>query len=392
MVIEPRIRNNFCLNAHPLGCREQVLQQVKYAQSHKPPAGPRRVLIIGSSNGYGLAARIVAAFGSRAATYGVSYEKPPEPARTATSGWYNERAFLQLAHADGLGAWSVNGDAFTIAVKDEIVTMVRNTGGPLDLVVYSIAAPRRADPVTGELYTSTLKPIGRRYVSKSVDFLTGNVTEVSSDPATEEEVRHTVKVMGGEDWFLWMELLRDEGLLAQGATTVAFSYVGPSLTHEIYRNGTVGRAKEDLEHTARTITKALESVGGRAHVSVNKALVTRASAVIPAVPLYTSLLYKVMKRKGLHEGCIEQMVRLFRDHLYSGKPLQLDSAGRIRLDDWEMREDVQHEVAELWGKVTTQNIGQLADLEGFREEFLRHHGFGMPGVDYSQDVETDAIA
>lgn len=392
MVIEPRIRNNFFLNAHPVGCREQVLEQIRYARKHRPPLHPKRVLVVGSSNGYGLAARIVAAFSCGAATYGVSYEKPPEPTRTATAGWYNERAFQQLAHAEGLGAWSVNGDAFTAAVKDQIVNMVRGGGGPLDLVVYSIAAPRRSDPVTGELYTSTLKPIGRRYVSKSVDFLTGQVTEVSSDPATEEEVRHTVKVMGGEDWFLWMELLRDEGLLAPGAITVAFSYVGPELTHEIYRNGTVGRAKEDLEHTARTITKALESVGGRAVVSVNKALVTRASAVIPAVPLYTSLLYKVMKRKGLHEGCIEQMVRLYRDHLYSGKPLSLDSSGRIRLDDWEMREDVQREVKDLWDKVTTENIGELADLVGFREEFLRHHGFGMPGVDYSQDVETDATA
>lgn len=392
MVIEPRIRNNFCLNAHPLGCREQVRLQVKYAKAHRPAAGPKRVLVVGSSNGYGLAARIVAGFGSGAATYGVSYEKPPEPTRTATAGWYNERAFMQMAHAEGLGAWSVNGDAFTSAVKDEIVGMVRSSGGPLDLVVYSIAAPRRADPVTGELYTSTLKPIGRRYVSKSVDFLTGQVTEVSSDPATEEEVRHTVKVMGGEDWFLWMELLRDEGLLAPGATTVAFSYIGPDLTHEIYRNGTVGRAKEDLEHTAKTITKALESVGGRALVSVNKALVTRASAVIPAVPLYTSLLYKVMKRKGLHEGCIQQMVRLYRDHLYGGKPLALDEAGRLRLDDWEMREDVQREVAEVWAKVTTENIAEYADLEGFREEFLRHHGFGMAGVDYTQDIETDAVA
>jgi enoyl-[acyl-carrier protein] reductase/trans-2-enoyl-CoA reductase (NAD+) len=391
MLIEPRIRNNFCLNAHPIGCREQVRHQIRYALEHAPARGPRRVLVIGSSNGYGLAARIVAGFGCRAATYGVSFEKPPEPNRTATAGWYNERAFTQLARAEGLVAQGVNGDAFTVAVKDEILALVR-AGGPLDLVVYSIAAPRRADPVTGELYTSALKPIGHRYVAKSVDFQSGKVTQVATEPANEQEVRHTVKVMGGEDWFLWMELLRDEGLLAQGALSVAFSYIGPEVTHQIYRNGTVGRAKEDLERTAATITRALESVGGRAVVSVNKALVTRASAVIPAVPLYTSLLYRVMKRKGLHEGCIEQMVRLYRDHLYADRPPVLDEAGRIRLDDWEMRPDVQSEVAELWERVTTENIGELADLEGFREEFLRHHGFAMASVDYALEVETDAIA
>ena len=388
MVIEPRIRNNLCLNAHPLGCREQVKLQIRYALAHRPPSGPRRALVIGSSNGYGLAARIVAAFGSRAATVGVSYEKAPEPNRTATAGWYNERAFTLMAREDGLEAWSVNGDAFGAPVKEETVDILRRLG-PVDLVIYSIAAPRRADPVTGELYTSALKPVGGRFVSKTVDFLTGVVSEVSADPATDEEVRATVKVMGGEDWQLWMERLLGEGLLARGATTVAFSYVGPEVTSAIYRNGTVGKAKEHLERTAAVVTRILEAVGGRALVSVNKALVTRASAVIPAVPLYTSLLYRVMKRKGLHEGCVEQMVRLYRDHLYSGRALDLDAEGRLRLDDWEMREDVQREVAELWERASTANVRELSDLEGFRSEFLRHHGFGMGGVDYAADVSTE---
>jgi enoyl-[acyl-carrier protein] reductase/trans-2-enoyl-CoA reductase (NAD+) len=282
----------------------------------------------------------------------------------------------------------VNGDAFSPAVKDEVIGALRRLG-PVDLVVYSIAAPRRADPVTGELFTSTLKPVGERFVSKTVDFLTGEVSQVSSEPATEEEVRATVKVMGGEDWQLWIERLLAEELLAPRALTVAFSYVGPEVTNAIYRNGTVGKAKEHLERTAAAITAVLEPVRGRALVSVNKALVTRASAVIPAVPLYTSLLYRVMKRKDLHEGCIEQMVRLFRDRLYSGVPLELDEEGRIRLDDWEMREDVQREVRDLWDRVTTDNVASLADLEGFREEFLRHHGFGMAGVDYAADVPTE---
>lgn len=388
MVIEPRIRNNVCLTAHPLGCREQVKLQVRYALAQRPPSGPRTALVIGSSNGYGLAARIVAAFGCRADTVGVSYEKAPEPNRTATAGWYNERALTHLAREDGLDARSVNGDAFGTPVKDETVGILRRVG-PVDLVIYSIAAPRRADPVTGELYTSALKPVAERFVSKTVDFLTGVVSEVTADPAAEDEIRATVKVMGGEDWQLWMERLVAEGLLAPGATTVAFSYVGPEVTSAIYRNGTVGRAKEHLERTASAITHALGVVGGRALVSVNKALVTRASAVIPAVPLYTSLLYRVMKRKGLHEGCIEQMVRLFRDHLYSGRPLVLDPEGRLRLDDWEMREDVQSEVAELWERATTANVRELSDLEGFRSEFLRHHGFGMAGVDYAADVSTE---
>jgi enoyl-[acyl-carrier protein] reductase / trans-2-enoyl-CoA reductase (NAD+) len=387
MVIEPRIRNNVCLTAHPLGCREQVRLQIRYALAHRPAAGPHRALVIGSSNGYGLAARIVAAFGSRAATVGVAYEKAPEPNRTATAGWYNETAFTQMAREDGLEAWSVNGDAFGAPVKDEVVGILAKLG-PVDLVIYSIAAPRRADPVTGELYTSALKPIGSRFVSKTVDFLTGEVTEVSAEPASEDEIAGTVKVMGGEDWQLWMERLLAEGLLAPGALTVAFSYIGPEVTQDIYRNGTVGRAKEHLERTASAITAALRPVGGRAVVSVNKALVTRASAVIPAVPLYTSLLYRVMKRKRLHEGCIEQMVRLYRDHLYSGKPLALDAEGRLRLDDWEMRDDVQREVADLWKQATTENVARIADLEGFREEFLRHHGFGMSGIDYAADVST----
>jgi enoyl-[acyl-carrier protein] reductase/trans-2-enoyl-CoA reductase (NAD+) len=391
IVIEPRIRHNICLTAHPQGCAAQVRAQIRYVRSRGAMPGPRRALVIGASNGYGLAARIVSAFGAGAATVGVAYEKPGSAERAATAGWYNTEAFRLEAGRAGLGAWDVNGDAFTEPVKAEVERIVRQNAGPADLVVYSIAAPRRIDPQTGEIYSSAIRPIGSPFTSRSIDFRSGAITETTAEPATEEEIAHTVKVMGGEDWALWIERLLQAGLLAEGCTTIALSYIGPELTQAIYRQGTLGRAKADLESTARRLDARLKPIRGRALVSVNKALVTRASAVIPGVSLYIALLYRAMKARGLHEGCIHQMDRLFREFLYSDRPPALDAEGRIRLDDREMRPDVQAQVVEAWERVDTGTLGEFADMEGFRDEFLRHHGFGMPGVDYSQPVDPTKV-
>lgn len=386
MIIEPWIRDNVCLNAHPAGCLAQVDEQVRYVTARAKINGPRRVLILGASNGYGLAARIVSTFACGAATLGVAYERPATEKRTASAGWYNNEAFTTLAQAQGHEAYNLNGDAFAADVKATSAALIREHLGTIDLLVYSIAAPRRIDPQTGEIYSSAIKPIGQAYTAKTVDFLTGEVHEVTSQPATEEQVAHTVKVMGGEDWRLWIEQLLRENLLAEGFQTIAFSYIGPDVTRPIYRDGTIGKAKEDLERHVPILNALLAPVKGRALIGVQKALVTRASAVIPAVPLYISLLYKVMKAKGLHENCIQQIYRLYHDFLYSPTPVATDSLGRLRLDDWEMRDEVQAEVAALWLKATNENIRELADIDGFREEFLRHHGFGIPGVDYAREV------
>jgi enoyl-[acyl-carrier protein] reductase/trans-2-enoyl-CoA reductase (NAD+) len=389
MFIEPKIRNNICLNAHPVGCAAQVRAQINYIKSQDRIKSPKRVLVIGASNGYGLAARIVSSFSSGASTIGVGYERPSTETRTGTSGWYNTESFKREAEKEHCKAWNINGDAFSKEVKSEVSDIIRKDLGAVDLLIYSIAAPRRIDPETGEIYSSVIKPIGEKYTSKTVDFLTGEVREITAEAATEEEIAQTVKVMGGEDWGLWVKGLREDGLLAENFITVAFSYIGPTFTNAIYRHGTIGRAKTHLEESAAEINKLVALIGGRTIISVNKALVTRASAVIPAVPLYISLLYKVMKAKKLHEGCIHQMYRLYSDHLFAGRPIRTDDKGRIRLDDWEMREDVQREVAQLWEMVTTENVSRLSDIDGFREEFLRHHGFGMPGVDYGKDIRPD---
>jgi enoyl-[acyl-carrier protein] reductase/trans-2-enoyl-CoA reductase (NAD+) len=391
IVIEPRIRNNLCITAHPQGCAAQVRAQIRYVQSRGALDGPRRVLVIGASNGYGLAARIVSAFASGAATVGVAYERPGTAHRTATAGWYNSAAFEQEAERAGLGAWSINGDAFSEEVKGQTIEKIRSAVGAVDMVVYSIAAPRRIDPVTGEIYASVIKPIGRPFTARSIDFLTGRITAMTAPPATREEVAHTVKVMGGEDWELWIRRLTQAKVLAPGALTIALSYIGPDLTRAIYRDGTIGRAKAHLEAAADRLDALLKDSGGRALISVNKALVTRASAVIPGVSLYIALLYKAMKDRGLHEGCIQQMDRLYRDVLFSGRQIPLDHRGRMRLDDREMRPDVQAAVAGSWEKVTDENLSRYADLKGFREEFLRHHGFGMPGIDYSKPVDPAEI-
>jgi enoyl-[acyl-carrier protein] reductase / trans-2-enoyl-CoA reductase (NAD+) len=396
VIVEPKIRNNICLTAHPGGCARQVEEQIEFVRSRRSELTarrrPTRVLVVGSSNGYGLAARILAAWGHGAASIGVAFERAGSRDegrdKLGTAGWYNDKALLSAAARDGLEAWSINGDAFSAEVKDEAVELIRGRMGPVDLLVYSIASPRRLDPLTGTLHASVIKPIGVTYVSRSLDFLSGKVSEFRAEPVgSEQEIQDTVKVMGGEDWRLWVERLRGEGLLAGDATTVAFSYIGPTYTAPIYRDGTIGRAKEHLEATARQLNDSLAAGGGRALVSVNKALVTRASAVIPAVPLYIAILYKVMKERGLHEVCIHQMHRLFRDWLYADHPLPLDDEGRARLDDWEMRPDVQGEVARRWELADTGNIQQLADLEGFRSEYLNYHGFGVAGIDYAAEVD-----
>jgi enoyl-[acyl-carrier protein] reductase/trans-2-enoyl-CoA reductase (NAD+) len=381
--------NNICLTAHPTGCALQVQQQVDYVKNKGSLDGPKRVLVIGSSNGYGLASRIVAAFGCGADSVGISYERPGSGNRPGTAGWYNDSAFVEKATAAGLKAVSVNGDAFSDEKKREVCRLIEEHLKTVDLVIYSIASPRRIDPRTGDVYASVIKPIGKAYTAKTLDFQSGVVSSITAEPATEDEIEQTVKVMGGEDWELWIDALLQRGVLAKGVKTIAYSYLGPVMTYPIYREGTIGRAKKHLEKSVDTIKTKLDNLGGTAVVSVNKALVTRASAVIPAVPLYISLLYRVMKSKGIHEACIQQMYRLFRDYVCSPNPDPVDGAGRIRLDDQEMREDVQREVRLLWELVETKNLMSISDIRGFRDEFLMHHGFGVAGVDYEADVALE---
>ena len=388
MIIKPKIRGFICTTAHPEGCAAHVRQQIDYVRARGPIAGaPKRVLVIGSSTGYGLASRIVPAFAGGAATVGVFFEKAGEPDRSGTAGWYNSVAFEREARAAGLYAKSVNGDAFSDAVKQQVIDLIKADLGQVDAVIYSLASPRRTHPRTGAVHKSCLKPIGDTYRNKTVETDKGTVSEVVIEPANDAEIADTVAVMGGEDWEMWIDALDAAGVLAEGVVTVAFSYIGPSLTWAIYRNGTIGRAKEHLEASADRLTARLAAKEGHAWVSVNKALVTQASSAIPVVPLYISLLYKVMKAKGLHEGCIEQIYRLFAERLAPSANPNPDEEGRIRIDDWEMREDVQKEVAAQWSKVSTETLAEISDIIGYREEFLRLFGFGMAGVNY--DAETD---
>ncbi len=386
MLIEPITRGFICTTAHPTGCAESVRRQVEIVKAAGPIPGPKRVLVLGASAGYGLASRITAAFACGAATIGVSYERPSDGRRTATAGWYNTAAFEREAAAAGLHASSVNGDAFSDEIKRQTLDKVRDELGQVDLVVYSLASPRRTHPVTCETLTSCLKPIGHAYTSKTVDFQTGVVSDVTIEPASEEEIRQTVAVMGGEDWSLWIDALLARNLLAKGATTIAYSYVGPAMTHPIYREGTIGRAKDHLEATAYLLDERLSVIGGRAFVSVNKALVTQASSAIPVVPLYISLLYKVMKANGTQEGCIEQVRRLFAERLYGGA-LALDEKGRIRVDELEMRSDVQTQVVALWDAIGGDDFDTLSDIAGYRAEFFGLYGFGLEDVDYALDVD-----
>jgi enoyl-[acyl-carrier protein] reductase/trans-2-enoyl-CoA reductase (NAD+) len=387
MIIEPRMRGFICTTSHPKGCEQNVKNQIEYIKSKGPIAGAKKVLVIGASTGFGLASRITSAFGSDAATIGVFFEKAPSEGKTASPGWYNSAAFENEAHKAGLYAKSVNGDAFSNEIKKQTLDLIKADLGQVDLVIYSLASPVRLHPVTGVLHRSVLKPIGSTFTNKTVDFHSGKVSEISIAPCTDEDIENTVAVMGGEDWSMWIDALKAENLLAPGATTVAYSYIGPSLTEAVYRKGTIGRAKDHLEATAFSITESLSDIKGKAYVSVNKALVTQASSAIPVIPLYISLLYKIMKAEGIHEGCIEQIQRLYSDRLYTGAEIPTDEKGRIRIDDLEMRPDVQEKIAKLWAEAVTENLSDISDLEGYRKDFYNLFGFDVEGVDYKADAD-----
>lgn len=380
------MRGFISLTAHPTGCEFNVNQQIEYVKSKGKLEGPKRVLVIGASTGFGLASRINSAFANDAATIGVFFEKEPQPEKTATAGWYNSAAFTKTALAHGLYAKNINGDAFSNEVKQKTIDLIKADLGQVDMIVYSLASPVRTHPVTGITHRSVLKPIQQSYSNKTVDFHSGEVTEVNIEPATAEEVENTIQVMGGEDWEMWINAMQQAGVLADGVITMAYSYIGPSVTEPVYRKGTIGMAKDHLEATAAKLTASLTDLKGKAYVSVNKALVTQASSAIPIIPLYISILFKVMKAKHIHEGCIEQIQRLYAEKLFNGGAVPTDEKGRIRVDDWEMRDDVQAEVSVLWENVTSESIHHLGDLNGYAREFKKLFGFGFKAVDYHLDV------
>lgn len=374
------------MTSHPKGCEKNVSNQIDFIKSKGHIEGPKNVLVIGASTGFGLASRITSAFGSNAATIGVFFEKAPQEGKTASPGWYNSAAFQQEAKKAGLYAKSINGDAFSTEIKNKTIDLIKSDLGKVDLVIYSLASPVRTNPVTGVMHRSVLKPIGDTFSSKTVDFHSGVVSNITIEPASEDDIKNTVAVMGGEDWEMWIDALIEADALSANAKTIAYSYIGPSLTEAVYRKGTIGKAKNDLEATAFKIADKLKDIEGEAYVSVNKALVTQASSAIPVIPLYISLLYKTMKAKGIHEGCIEQIQRLFDDRLFNNETIPTDEEGRIRIDDLEMREDVQSAVAALWLESTTETLPELGDLNGYKQDFLNLFGFGFEGVDYLEDV------
>jgi enoyl-[acyl-carrier protein] reductase/trans-2-enoyl-CoA reductase (NAD+) len=382
------VRSNICLNAHPEGMRIHVQDQIDYVKKQKKFDGPKKVLIIGGSAGYGIATRIAAAFGGGAETISVAFEKPASEKRGATVGWYASEYFREKAGGEGLFAQNIYGDAFSREIKDETIAGVKKNFGAADLVVYSLASGVRTDPETGIMYRSVLKPLGKTFSARSVNPMTGELTGASIEPANEEELAATIKVMGGEDWELWIDALLGAGALAPGAVTLAYSYIGPEITRAVYREGTIGKAKEHIEASAKALDKKMRVRGGAAYISVNKAVVTRASAVIPIVPLYTGILFKILEKKGLQESCVQQMYRMFAERLCTGGPVPTDSEGRIRMDDWEMRDDVQKEVAEVWNKIGQETVAQYADFKAYETEFLQLHGFGYPQIDYEKDVEV----
>ncbi|MFK8043201.1 enoyl-ACP reductase FabV [Congregibacter sp.] len=387
MVIKPRVRGFLCTTTHPVGCAENVRRQIAYVQGNGDVVdGPKRVLVIGSSTGYGLASRIVSAFGSGAETLGVFFEKEGTERKPGTAGWYNSAAFHAEAEAAGLYAKSINGDAFSDEVKQRAIEEIRSHMGQVDLVVYSLASPRRQHPKTGEVHSSTLKPIGSATTQKGINTDKGEIQEFHLEPASQEEIDNTVAVMGGEDWQFWIEALDEAGVLADGAKTTAYTYVGEKLTWDIYWHGTIGAAKKDLDRRVLDIRERLAAKGGDARVSVLKAVVTQASAAIPAMPIYLAILFKVMKARGTHEGCIEQVDGLFRDSLYAEEP-HLDDEGRLRADGKELDPAVQAAVGELWEQVATENLHELSDFAGYRQEFLQLFGFEVDGVDYDADVD-----
>ncbi len=389
MIIKPKVRGFICTNAHPQGCATNVQEQIAFTQTKGAVANaPKKILVLGCSTGFGLASRITAAFGGGADTLGVCFEKAPTEDRCATAGYYNTSAFHDAATAAGLYAHTINGDAFSDAVKQQVIDEIKKSLGQVDLIIYSLASPRRTDPKTGEVYSSVLKPINQVYTSKNLNTDTLKISEVSIEPANEQEIAQTVKVMGGEDWELWIDALQSEGLLAQGCKTVAYTYLGDKLTWPIYGKATIGKAKEDLDRAAKALNNKLQSLKGAANVAVLKAVVTQASSAIPIMPLYLAILFKVMKEGGTHEGCIEQIQRLFKECLYSASP-RMDDASRFRVDELELSRDVQSKVEAIWPEVTEENLFELTDFKGYKDEFLRLFGFGVKGVDY--DAETSPL-
>lgn len=382
MVVEPRVKDYICTTAHPVGCAENIKNQIKYVKAQPKVDGPKKVLVIGASTGYGLASRIAVAFGYGADTLGVMFEKESNGRRTATAGFYNTRAFEEEAKKDGLYAKSINGDAFSLEIKQQVIDTIKADMGKVDMVIYSLAAPRRVTP-DGHKYTSVLKTVGEEYTNKTLVLKDNTVTMAHIPAATEEEIENTIKVMGGEDWIDWMQALSDAGVLADHVTTVAYSYIGPKNTFPIYAEGSIGMAKKDLYKSSDIINEKFANVSS--YIAINKALVTQSSAAIPVVPLYITLLYKQMKAKGVHEGCIEQMARLFLDKM-AGE-VETDENGFVRMDDWEMADDIQEAVAKNWDAVTSENVKELADIDGYWDEFYKMFGFKIDGVDYSADVD-----
>lgn len=393
MSIKPKVRGFICTNAHPAGCAANVREQIAYIQGQPAIASddtpPKNVLVIGASTGYGLASRISAAFGAKAKTIGLFFEKPPSEKRSGSAGYYNSAAFQQEAEKAGLYAKSLNGDAFSHEAKQQTIDLIKQDLGQVDLVVYSLASPRRTDPASGETYSSTLKPIGQSYTAKNLNTDTLKIADMTVEPASDQEIADTVKVMGGEDWELWINALFEAGVLADNAQTVAYTYLGEKLTWPIYGHATIGKAKEDLDRAAVQLSKRLAPLNGQARVAVLKALVTQASSAIPIMPLYISTLYKVMKEQGTHEGCIEQLYRLYTECLYAdqhGATPRLDDSGRYRVDNLELSEGVQKEVEEIWPRVTEDNLFELTDFKGYQREFLKLFGFGRDDIDYDEAI------
>jgi enoyl-[acyl-carrier protein] reductase/trans-2-enoyl-CoA reductase (NAD+) len=386
LIIKPRVRGFMCVTTHPTGCAANVRNQIAYVRDKGSFVGPKKVLIIGASTGYGLASRIVAAFGAGAQTLGVFFEKEGTPDKPASAGWYNSAAFHEEADKAGLYAKSINGDAFSNEIKQKVINTIKQDLGQVDLVVYSLASPRRTHPVTGVVHNSTLKPIGKDITLRGINTDKEVIQEMSVPAASAEEIANTVAVMGGEDWQMWIEALDAAGVLAPTARTTAYTYLGADLTWDIYWNGTIGEAKKDLDQKAQALNIKLAPRGGHARVSVLKAVVTQASSAIPVMPLYLALLFKVMKQAGTHEGCIEQVDGLFRDSLYGFAP-HMDTEGRWRADYKELNPQVQAEVAKLWGQITTETIPELSDFAGYKTSFLQLFGFEVPGVDYDADVD-----
>ncbi len=392
MIIEPKIRGFVCITSHPMGCEAHVREQIDYARNRlSGKAGPKNVLVIGSSTGYGLSSRIAAAFGYGASTFGIFFERPSSNGRPASAGYYNSVAFENAARAEGLYAGSYNGDAFSDEAKEAVIARIKAEMGPVDLVIYSLASPRRTDPRNGETYKSVLKPVGELFVGKTVDTDRSVVHEIEIEPADDADIENTIKVMGGEDWERWIEALDQAGVLAEGAKTTAFSYIGPEVTWPIYKNGTIGRAKLDLDRATAAIRGRLAGMGGDAFVSVNKAVVTQASSAIPVVPLYVSVLLKVMKEAGTNEGCIEQIVRLLETRVFGDGGVVREADGRVHVDDLEMAPEIQSAVTRIWPDITTGTLRDLSDYDGYQREFLKLFGFGIEGVDYTADVDPEIV-